>query len=421
MQDEIFRKSEGPRDRLTGGQPEGLPSLQVALGERMDLLRDRVREDADAERELRVDLPARLRVELAPVELEKPRPLDHVPRREFTETPQVLGGWLREDRDVLHLVIEFVFPADHAVPEPVRADGELDGHEWALRPVEEPREDRERLDRLRLLGDRDLECDGMEDVLDHFGPDEPREEVVDHGPLVMPADDPASLVEPPIGREARDRRRVDDPVVELQDPQGKPGDDQVLVVAGVPEQGPRLRVPREVVLAGLVVANQKMDAVLIVQERLVVRSAAVDGVEVEPRGAEVDERVRIVVSLELRRRIEGQVVVDELPEVGEACGDVRVVARRVLLSRRLGFDHLAGERLEILVVRQERRQVPKHAAEAAFKGRRSGDGTQASKFGAMERSGHVLAWCAGRDRLPGLTLCPPPRRIDYHGTERGRT
>src|SRR5205823_1993693 len=69
-------------------------------------------------------------------------------------------------------------------------------------------------------------------------------------------------------------------------PKGKPGDDQVLVVAGVPEQGPRLRVPREVVLAGLVVANQKMDAVLIVQERLVVRSAAVDGVEVEPRGAE---------------------------------------------------------------------------------------------------------------------------------------
>src|SRR5438067_2066642 len=317
----------------------------------MDLLSDRVREDADAERELRVDLPARLRVELAPVELEKPRPLDHVPRREFTETPQVLGGWLREDRDVLHLVIEFVFPADHAVPEPVRADGELDGHEWALRPVEEPREDRERLDRLRLLGDWDLECDGMEDVLDHFGPDE----------------------------------------------------------------------PREVVLAGLVVANQKMDAVLIVQERLVVRSAAVDGVEVEPRGAEVDERVRIVVSLELRRRIEGQVVVDELPEVGEARRDVRVVACRVLLSRRLGFDHLAGKRLEIFVVRQERRQVPKHAAEAAFKGRRSGDGTQASKFGAMERSGHVLAWCAGRDRLPGLTLCPPPRRIDYHGTERGRT
>src|SRR5947208_176289 len=276
VQDEILRKSEGPRDRLTGGQPEGLPSLQVALGERVDLLRDRVREDADAERELRVDLPARLRFELAPVELEKPGPLDHVPRGEFPEAPQVLGGWLCEDRDVLHLVVELVFPADHAVPEPVRADGELDGHEWALRPVEEPREDRERLDRLRLLGDRDLECDGMEDVLDHFGPDEPREEVVDHGPLVMPADDPASLVEPPIGREARDRRRVDDPVVELQDPQGEPGDDQVLVVAGVPEQGPRLRLPREVVLAGLVVANQKMDAVLIVQEWLVVRSAAVD-------------------------------------------------------------------------------------------------------------------------------------------------
>src|SRR5947208_15825565 len=110
-----------------------------------------------------------------------------------------------------------------------------------------------------------------------------------------------------------------------------------------------------------------MDAILIVQERLVVRSAAVDGVEVEPRGAEVDERVRIVVSLELRRRIEGQVVVDELPEVREARGDVRVVARRVLISRRLGFDHLAGERIEILIVQQKRRQVPNHTPEDAYK------------------------------------------------------
>src|SRR5438105_15795901 len=29
VQDEIFRKSEGPRDRLTGGTPEGLPQLHV--------------------------------------------------------------------------------------------------------------------------------------------------------------------------------------------------------------------------------------------------------------------------------------------------------------------------------------------------------------------------------------------------------
>src|SRR5205823_10769911 len=106
VQDEIFRKSEGPRDRLTGGQPEGLPSLQVALGERVDLLRDRVREDADAERELRVDLPARLRFELGPVELEKTGPLDHVPRGDLPEAPQVLSGELFEDRDVLYVVLE---------------------------------------------------------------------------------------------------------------------------------------------------------------------------------------------------------------------------------------------------------------------------------------------------------------------------
>src|SRR5439155_9302309 len=109
-----------------------------------------------------------------------------------------------------------------------------------------------------------------------------------------------------------------------------------------------------------------MDAVFIVEKRLVVRSSSVNGVEVESGGAEVDERVRVIVPLQLRRRVEGEVMVHELAEIREPRGDGRIVARWVLVSRRLGLDHLACEFLEVLVVGKEGRQIPEHAAEAAL-------------------------------------------------------
>ena len=60
--------------------------------------------------------------------------------------------------------------------------------------------------------------------------------------------------------------------------------------------------------------------VRVVQERLVERPGAVQRVEVEAGRAEVAQRVRVVVALELRRRIERDVVVDELAEVGVPAG-----------------------------------------------------------------------------------------------------
>src|SRR6266568_577030 len=194
-----------------------------------------------------------------------------------------------------------------------------------------------------------------------------REEVVDDGPLVMPADDPACLVEPPFRGQLGDGRRLDDLVVILEEAEGELGDDQVLVVPGVPEERAALRVPREVVLARLILPDEHSDAVVLVQERLVVRAPPVQGVEVEAGRAEVDERIGIVVPLQLRRRIEGQVVVDELPEVREARGDVRVVARAdVLPFLRLRLDHGPGERVERVVRREEGGQVREHPPESAL-------------------------------------------------------
>src|SRR6266540_249507 len=137
MQDQILREADCPGDRLSRRQPERLAPPQVAFRESVDASRDRLGQDADPERELRVDPAARLDFEAAALELEEPRPLDHVPRRERPEAPQVFGRRLREDRDVLHLGVQLVLPADHAVPEPIRADGELDRHERAGPPVEE--------------------------------------------------------------------------------------------------------------------------------------------------------------------------------------------------------------------------------------------------------------------------------------------
>src|SRR5438046_10509264 len=101
----------------------------------MDFLRDGLGQDAYSETEFRIDLATRLDLQLAFVELEEPRPLDHAPLGEFAETAEVSYRWLREDREARHLVMQLTLPTHHAVPEPVRDDRELDSHERPHRPV----------------------------------------------------------------------------------------------------------------------------------------------------------------------------------------------------------------------------------------------------------------------------------------------
>src|SRR3989475_984883 len=302
-QDEVLGDSHGAPNRLPRRQAQRLAPLQIPLRQRMDLLRHRLREDAEPEGELRVDLPARLDIEATLDELEETCPLDHVSRRPFAEPAEVLLRRLREDRDVLHLVIQLVLAPDHAVPEPVRAHGEFDGHERPLREVEELQDDLEGVDRLRLGPRGHLEAHGPQNVLDPLVPDEPRKEVVDDRPLIMPPHDPTSLVEPFLGWERRERRGVDHAVVVLEESQRELGDDQILVVAGVPEERAPFAVPGQVLFARLVLPDQEMDAVVFVEEGLVVGPATVDRIEGEPGRAEVDQGVRGVVPLQLRRPV----------------------------------------------------------------------------------------------------------------------
>src|SRR3989475_8793504 len=248
-QDEVLGDSHGARNRLPRRQAQRLAALQIPLRQCMNLLRHRLREDAEPERELRVDLPARLDLEAALDELEETRPRNHVSRRSFAEPAEVLLRRLPEDPDVDHLVIQLVLAPDHAVPEPVPADGEFDGHERPLREVEELQDDLEGVDRLRLGPRGHLEAHGPQDVLDHLVPDEPRKEVVDDRPLIMPPHDPTSLVEPLLGGERRERRGGAHSVVGREGAPGERRDGQMCVSGGPPAGSLAVSAPERTPLA----------------------------------------------------------------------------------------------------------------------------------------------------------------------------
>ena len=74
------------------------------------------------------------------------------------------------------------------------------------------------------------------------GVDESWQEVVDDGPLVVPARQPAGALEDPFGTHALRPQIIDQLVVELDDRLVELDDDQVLVVTRVPDDGPAVAV-----------------------------------------------------------------------------------------------------------------------------------------------------------------------------------
>jgi hypothetical protein len=78
--------------------------------------------------------------------------------------------------------------------------------------------------------------------------DQPRQELVEHDPLVVPAHDGLRLLEPPHRRIGRVGDLVDHPVVELQEQEVQLRDDGVLVVARIADQRPTQPVARQVAL-----------------------------------------------------------------------------------------------------------------------------------------------------------------------------
>ena len=133
------------------------------------------------------------------------------------------------------------------------------------------------------------------------------------------------------------------------------GDDEVLVVARVSDDGQSLGATWEVEverrLHGGVAAgsgarlSDDEEGVVgseLVVEGLVGRPPAIEGVEVQRGGAEVVERQRVDEHLLDGGGVEGDVVVDELAEVRVAGGDVFVVT----LGVSVGPLHRAAELLQ---------------------------------------------------------------------------
>src|SRR3546814_9385721 len=102
--------------------------------------------------------------------------------------------------------------------------------------------------------------------------------------------------------------------------------------------------------------------------RRAVGAEAVDAIQVEGRRAEVLQPQRIPLLVGRRRQVEGNVVVDELAEIGEAGGNV-VVPERAVVG--IGIEHRRRPRLQLAVGNIERRQMREHAPEPAGENRES--------------------------------------------------
>jgi hypothetical protein len=66
-------------------------------------------------------------------------------------------------------------------------------------------------------------------------------------------------------------------------------------------------------------------SIVLIQVGLIVRTAAVQIIEIEARCTEVRKRVRVVLLLKTAGGIERQVVIDELAEVCVACTNAQIL------------------------------------------------------------------------------------------------
>ena len=100
----------------------------------------------------------------------------------------------------------------------------------------------------------------------------------------------------------------------------------------------------------------------VVEIRLVARAAAIDVVQVEARRAEVHDGVGIALLLVKRRRIEGEIVVDELAEVGIGRAKIAFFRVRPVLHLAVAL-HFLREREEVVLLELDVRRR-KHPSKA---------------------------------------------------------
>ena len=175
---------------------------------------------------------------------------------------------------------------------------------------------------------------------------------------------------------------VDGMVVEQEEGAVQAGEDHVLVVSGIARERTHVRGPREVLEEAARLDLELRAIGRVVQVRGADRAAPVDGVEVERRGASVGRLERVARLPQPRPDVEGDVVVDELPEEGRSgrvLGVVRIVRgkrrvgdeldrprreRVVRVEQPSGLPELTERVLDLRALARERRQVEEQPREA---------------------------------------------------------
>nr|WP_232344817.1 hypothetical protein [Actinoplanes awajinensis] len=362
------RHTEQVGDRLSGGQPQPVATQQVAHRQpgRVHRRLGRTGEGVQVVEGLVVDA-GDVGVELAGVRHVRPGadhvlPLDDPVVRDRVEVVEVATErgereqQLQARRDPavqVEVQVEVVRGPDHRVAEPVPGERELQRHPERVGGRVEP---------VVAAG---------HDVVDDSRLGDPLEEVVHHDVLVVLAQHPARLAER--------QPLADQLVVRLEERDVQLTDDQVLVVARV--AGQRRPVVLDVVAAGLArqvvvvaLARRALDRRLRATERADVpdqhlravarRRRPVDAVQVERAGPQVAHDVPDLGHRQRRHArveqigecpgagLQGDVVIDELPEV-------RVRRRdRAVPGRHVGLGHRRAELLQQLGhVRRLRQQV----------------------------------------------------------------
>ena len=168
-------------------------------------------------------------------------------------------------------------------------------------------------------------------------------------------------------------------------------DNDILVIARIADEGAlgpadggfrTWQVAREFIMAdtrqGIAELQQRQPArhaLVLVEIRLVVRAAPVDIVEVEARGAEIGQRVGIILFDQRTGGIECEIMVDELAEISVAGRHAHILLRiRLVLAHRVRLlrrSHFCAKLAQRIAGMDGRRQGPEYPAETAFEHRRA--------------------------------------------------
>lgn len=155
--------------------------------------------------------------------------------------------------------------------------------------------------------------------------------------------------------------------------------DRVLVVPGIADDGAAFE-PRQIMRvrsAGTVQDIAEVEFLSVVDVRLVRGPAPVDIVHVERRRAEVHEPVRVERFGQRAHRIEGDVVIDELAEIGIERRDAALLAVLPILSGFVATVHGLGELVQtgevggVVSAELGRRKISEQSSESTFEQGRS--------------------------------------------------